>query len=86
MIALNVAKNFDPWAMIVSLPLPLFDDTTTKNVDAEQSNSPKYTTVSSGSETRTVRTDFSYLHGFKFKNSYDNVYTVVPDKYIADFI
>ena len=85
-IALNVAKNFDPWAMIVSLPLPLFDDTTTKNVDAEQSNSPKYTTVSSGSETRTVRTDFSYLHGFKFKNSYDNVYTVVPDKYIPDFI
>jgi hypothetical protein len=85
-MASSIAKNSDPWRMIVSLVLPLFDDTTAGSVDAEQRNTLKYSTVSSSSETRTVRTDFSYLHGFKFKNSYDNVYTVVPDKYIPDFI
>ena len=31
-------------------------------------------------------TDFGYYHGFKFPNSYTNDYTVIPNKYIPDFI
>ena len=81
-----IGKNFQPSSMIVSLALPLFDDISWKNSDAEQSDSFKYTSISSSSETRTVRTGFSYLQGFKFSNDYINYNHVIPDKYIPDFI
>jgi len=82
----NIAKNFHPWSMITSFALLYLDDITTKNSEAQSSDSFKYTSVSSSSESRTVRTDFSYTHGFKFKNTYTNYYHVIPDKYIPDFI
>jgi hypothetical protein len=82
----NNAKNFHPWSMITSFALLYLDDTTAKNSEGQSSDSFKYTSVSSTSETRTVRTDFSYTHGFKFKNTYTNYYHVIPDKYIPDFI
>ena len=83
--ASSAGKNFQPWNMLLSLALPLFDNAKAKILDTDQSNSFKYTTISSG-ESRTVRTDFSYLNGFKFQNTYVNVYHVIPDKYIPDFI
>lgn len=82
----NIGKNFQPWSMIVSLVLPLIYDTSGINSAAEQSDSFKYTSVSSSSETRTVRTGFSYLQAFKFSNDYVNYNHVIPDKYIPDFI
>jgi hypothetical protein len=82
----NIGKNFQPWSMIVSIVLPLIDNTSGKNSDAEQSDSFKYTSVSSSSETRTVRTGFSYLQAFKFSNDYINYYGAIPDRYIPDFI
>lgn len=82
----NIGKNFQPWSMIVSLVLPLIYDTSGINSAAEQSDSFKYTSVSSSSETRTVRTGFSYLQAFKFSNDYINYYGKIPDRYIPDFI
>jgi len=81
----NSVKTFDPLKMIVSLALPQYETTAKYDSDVGQRNSVEYTPVSSDS-SRTVRTNFGYYHGFKFPNSYTTDYTVIPDKYIPDFI
>jgi hypothetical protein len=70
--------------MIVSLALPQYD-TSAKNSYTAQINSLEFTPISSDS-AKTIRTNFGYYHGFKFPNQYTNTYTVIPDKYIPDFI
>ena len=81
----NNFNNFDLLKIIPFVSLPSQETTSGYNSDSGQKDSAKFTTVSSGS-TRTVRTDFSYYHGFKFPNSYTTDYNVIPDKYIPDFI
>ena len=78
-------NNFYPLKMIDSLALPKYETTAGYDPDIAQMNSAKFTPVNSDS-SRTVRTDFGYYHGFKFPNSYTNDYTVIPEKYIPDFI
>jgi len=76
--------NFDPLKIIPFRSLSFHETVFGYNSDSDDKNSAKFTSVSSGS-TRTVRTDFSYYHGFKFPNSYTTDYKVIPDKYIPDF-
>ena len=81
----NSLNNFDPLKIISTISLPQYQTSSGYNLDVDQKNSAKFTSVSSDS-SRTVRTDFSYYHGFKFPNTYTTDYAVIPDKYIPDFI
>lgn len=81
----NIPNDFNPLKILSSLYLSPYEPAAGSNDDGDQKNAGKFTSVASGS-TRTVRTDFSYYHGFKFPNSYTTDYTVIPDKYIPDFI
>jgi hypothetical protein len=81
----NSAKNFDPLKKIVSFALPQYETTVKYNSGVTGRDSVEYTPVDSPSD-RTVRTNFGYYHGFKFPNTYEVPHTIIPDKYIPDFI
>ena len=82
----NIENGFRPLKMLLSMMLPGYGIVMhTENPDVVDGNSPQ--PVSTGSDSvKTVRTNFGYYHGFKFPNTYTTTYTVIPDKYIPDFI
>ena len=81
----NIPNDFNPLKILSSPYLSSNEPAVAPNDNGVQKNTGKFTSIAAGS-TRTVRTDFSYYHGFKFPNSYTTEYTVIPDKYIPDFI